>query len=171
MKKILLSILLIISLTACTSFKDKNSDATNETIPQPIVENEYEVIVKRLRFFIPKTLKVNEYNGYNLTYNYYLDTVEDNCDLKVKLLTKSSYDNSIDNFMNNYVKVIDGKYTSEKINNATWYLGSSSSNIVTYTTIKDDYFYNVSFYVSKSGTTCSKVDDMIKQTLFITSEE
>lgn len=179
MKKVLLTCLfLIIFITGCEN-KNVNKETTNDEtnkqseneMPQPTIDNAYEVKVKKLRFFIPSTLKVNQYNGYNLTYNYYLDTADEYCDLKVMLLSKSSYDNSIDKFMNSFVKAKDGKYTTEKINNATWYLGSSSSNIVTYTTISDDYFYNISLYVSRSKKICNTVNNMIKKTLFMTNEE
>src|SRR5574344_800331 len=168
MKKVLLSCLLLITvlcLVGCGSKKEVAKDNNEEkktTMAQPVVENEYEVKVKNLRFFIPNTLKVNQYNGYNMTYNYYLDSYNvDDCDLRVVMITKSSYDDSIDKFMKEYVKVQDGNYTSEKINNATWYLGSSSSNITTYTTIEGDYFYNVSFLLNTGGESCGRVNDMI----------
>src|SRR5574344_378393 len=144
MKKVLLMcLILVIFVTGCKN-KNVDTETTNDEInkqsenkmTQPTIDNAYEVKVKKLRFFIPSTLKVNQYNGYNLTYNYDLDTVNDNCDLKVMLLPKSSYDNSIDSFMNKFVKAAAG-YTTKKINNATWYLGSSSSSIVTYTVIED----------------------------------
>ena len=172
MKKVLfVSIIftLVLCFTGCGSTTE-NKGSEQSTMEQPIVENEYEVKVSNLHFFIPKELKVNSYNGYNMTYNYYIDSYNiDDCDLLVNMVPLTSYD-SVDTFMNKYVKVENGNYSSEQINNAKWYLGSSSSKITNYMTVYGDYYYNVSLLVNTNGTTCSRVNDMIKQTLFISEK-
>lgn len=138
---------------------------------QPTIEDAYEVKVENLRFFIPSSMKINEFNGMNVTYNYYISNSFDDCEIYVVLRNKDNYNNSIETFMNYFVKVKDGKYQKEEINNALWYTGMANSNTNTFTTVTDDYFYTISFQNKISGTICSSVLEMINKTLYITDKK
>lgn len=80
------------------------------------------------------------------------------------LTSTSKYDNSISKYMSEYVKSTD--YKEETINNAKWYTESLGTNN-SYSTASKEYFYNVKISNKKSGEVCSKLDEMVKKTLYI----
>lgn len=161
MKKYFIMILLFCFILAGCVNKNNNE---SDTMTQPTIEGEYEVNVYNLKFFIPKELTVNSYNGINNTYDYYIEKSDDNCEAFLTLINSSKYDNSMNKYMNEYVKVTN--YNEELINNTKWYQANSGNNI-NYSTIIGEYFYNVRTSITQSGTICSKVNDMIKSTLFV----
>lgn len=164
-KKILLSLLVLclgMLMVGCSS-KDKTND--NEVLKQPTVEGAYEAKVLNLRFFIPSEMTVNSYNGFNNTFNYYIENNGDNCDLTVILKSLESYNNSLDKFIKEYA-LLDN-YKKEKINNATWYFGINASNKTVYITALDDYFCQITLTISQNGTICSTVNELLKTTLFL----
>lgn len=166
MKKILICFIILIStvlLYGCNKVKNTNK---TEKITQPIVEGEYEVKILNLRYFIPHEMIINEYNGLNMTYDYYVENTGDNCDLLVLLKGISAYENSIEKFMNDYIKVSEEEYTKEEINDSIWYI-ISENKTMSYITKNGDYFYYIKLKINENGTICSRVNDMIKNTLFM----
>ena len=142
----------------------KGKEGENEKIVEPIKEGEYEVKVIDLKFYVPKELTVNSYNGINSTYNYYIENSDDNCNVLLILNSKSSYNDDIKKYMSDYIKSSD--YDEETINNGKWYV-TSSNDKVSYSIKYNDYFYSVSLETKKNGTVCSKTNDMIKETLYL----
>ncbi len=169
-KSVLVILLLCFILVGCGSknVEDANTDTGNDNnMVQPTIEGQREVSVMNLKFFLPNELTVNSYNGINNTYNYYMENSDDNCNIYLSLVNASSYDNSISKFMSDYVRLTD--YNEEQINNAKWYAVVSSNN-VSYSIMVGEYFYNVKTSISQNGTVCSKVNDMIKSTLYVVNE-
>lgn len=165
MKKSLIFVLLLCLITSgCGS---KNQDNIDSNLEQPIIEGEHEVSISNLKFFIPKELTVNSYNGINNTFNYYIEKSGDNCEVYLTLTNASKYNSSISKYMKEYIKA--SKYDERTINNAKWYQVNSGNNY-SYSTIIGEYFYNVSTKISQNGSSCSKLNDMIKNTLFVVTK-
>ncbi len=159
-KSIIVILLLCFIIVGCS----KGKEGENEKIVEPIKEGEYEVKVIDLKFYVPKELTVNSYNGINSTYNYYIENSDDNCNVLLILNSKSSYNDDIKKYMSDYIKSSD--YDEETINNGKWYV-TSSNDKVSYSIKYNDYFYSVSLETKKNGTVCSKTNDMIKETLYL----
>lgn len=167
-KRLFVVLLLCIILVGCGNKENNdNVDNNDNVVTQPIIENGLEVSVIDLKFFVPKELTVNSYNGINMTYNYYIENDGDNCEVYLTLTSTSKYESSINKYMNEYNKVSD--FSEVVINNSNWYLFSEGNN-VNYSTIIGDYFYNVRTKINQNGTVCSKVNDMINSSLYIVKE-
>lgn len=169
-KGIIIILLLCFILVGCGNKTNENNDANDSAdniVIEPTLEGEREVSIYSLKFYVPNELTVNTYNGINNTYNYYIENTDDNCEVYLTLSSTSKYDNSISKFMNEYVYTSD--YSEETINNAKWY-AANIDNGFNYSTLIGEYFYNVKTSINQNGTVCSKVNDMIKSTLYVVNK-
>lgn len=169
-KRIIIALLICFSLVGCGNKNNENNNEESNkdnTIVEPSMPEELEVKVNSLKFYVPNELTVNSYNGINNTFNYYIEKSDDNCEVYLTLTNISKYDNSIDNYMNEYIKA--STFNIETINNAKWNI-VSSGNITNYVTKIDDCFYDVKTIINKSGNACNQVNEMIKKTLYVISK-